>query len=50
MGQQQASVSGFSIARRHLARGGASSLHDMQRYGLIVRVELPVRQTRQSAA
>ena len=42
---------GLSIARAIvLAHGGALSLHDRQPHGLIVRVELPVRQTRQSAA
>jgi hypothetical protein len=33
-----------------LTRASASSLHDRQRRGLIVDVELPVRQSRQSAA
>jgi signal transduction histidine kinase len=42
---------GLSIARAIvLAHGGALSLHDRQPHGLIVRVELPVRQSRQSAA
>jgi len=42
---------GLSIARAIvLAHGGALSLHDRQPHGLIVRVELPVRQTLQSAA
>ena len=42
---------GLSIARAiALAHGGALSLHDRQPHGLIVRVELPVRQSRQSAA
>jgi len=40
-----------SIARTVLlTRANASSLHDRQRRGLIVDVELPVRQSRQSAA
>lgn len=40
-----------SIARTVLlTRASASSLHDRQRRGLIVDVELPVRQSRQSAA
>jgi hypothetical protein len=33
-----------------LTRASALSLHDRQRRGLIVDVELPVRQSRQSAA
>ena len=33
-----------------LAHGGALSLHDRRPHGLIVRIELPVRQSRQSAA
>jgi len=43
---------GLSIARSIvLAHGGALSLHDRQPHGLIVRIELPVRQqSRQSAA
>jgi signal transduction histidine kinase len=42
---------GLSIARAIvLAHAGALSLHDRQPHGLIVRVELPVRQRRQSAA
>jgi signal transduction histidine kinase len=42
---------GLSIARAVvLAHDGALSLHDRQPRGLIVRVELPVRQSRQSAA
>ena len=42
---------GLSIARAIvLAHAGALSLHDRQPHGLIVRVELPVRQSRQSAA
>ena len=42
---------GLSIARAIvLAHGGELSLHDRQPHGLIVRVELPVRQTLQSAA
>jgi signal transduction histidine kinase len=42
---------GLSIARAiALAHGGALSLHDRQPHGLIVRVRLPVHQSRQSAA
>jgi signal transduction histidine kinase len=43
---------GLSIARSIvLAHGGTLSLHDRQPHGLIVRIELPVRQqSRQSAA
>jgi signal transduction histidine kinase len=43
---------GLSIARSIvLAHGGVLSLHDRQPHGLIVRIELPVRQqSRQSAA
>lgn len=42
---------GLSITRAVvLAHGGALSLHDRQPRGLIVRVELPVHQNRQSAA
>jgi signal transduction histidine kinase len=42
---------GLSIARAVvLAHGGEFSLHDRQPHGLIVRIELPVRQTIQQAA
>ncbi len=42
---------GLSIARAVvLAHGGEFSLHDRQPHGLIVRIELPVRQTVQQAA
>jgi signal transduction histidine kinase len=43
---------GLSIARAIvLAHGGELSLHDRRPHGLIVRIELPVRQsTRQAAA
>jgi signal transduction histidine kinase len=43
---------GLSIARAvALAHGGKLSLHDRQPHGLIVRIELPVRQqSRKSAA
>lgn len=42
---------GLSIARAIvLAHGGELSLHDRQPNGLIVRIRLPVRQRRQSAA
>lgn len=42
---------GLSIARAIvLAHGGELSLHDRQPNGLVVRIRLPVRQSRQSAA
>src|SRR4051812_46059349 len=42
---------GLSIANAIvLAHGGALSLHDRQPHGLIVRIQLPVRQSQRSAA
>jgi signal transduction histidine kinase len=42
---------GLSIAHAIvLAHGGELSLHDRQPSGLMVRIQLPVRQSRQAAA